>query len=86
MTISVGNSGVASLEVSINKWGDSGDTSYFTVTGGDPETWDRTDERGFVMAVKKNSNVNKYYVIANSFIIVSNENVSMNDIVIQPIG
>ncbi len=83
--IKVGNNNVADLKVSINKWDDGGDTTYFTIISGKQETWNRTDDRGFVMSVKKNDNVKAYYVLSGRDIVVSNNNVTRNGTVIEPL-
>ncbi len=76
MSINVSNDGVPDLKVSINKWGDSGNTDYFHIATGTPESWDRTDSRGFVMAViRNNGHPSKYYVLANNDVTISNHDV-----------
>lgn len=49
--ITITNNLERTVKVSINKWGSSGDTSGFSIEPKQSETWDRTDERGFVAYV-----------------------------------
>lgn len=53
MTIAVINHSSNKISVSINHWGSSGDTSWFDLSPGSSDTWDRSDSRGFVMAVSQ---------------------------------
>jgi hypothetical protein len=86
MSISVGNEGVASLQVSINRWGTSGSTDYFSVTSGAPSSWNRTDDRGFVMAIKRDGTEGKYYVRAGTSIVISRDKVTADGRTIEPVG
>ena len=55
MSIKVNNQSDQDIRVSINHWGKGGDTTYFAISGdGGHESWDRSDPRGFVMAVQRN--------------------------------
>ncbi|TAF11062.1 MAG: hypothetical protein EAZ77_02050 [Nostocales cyanobacterium] len=74
MAIKVTNSSsFTDIEVCINKWGDTGDTSYSIITKGTTETWDRTDERGFVMGIKQQSNEKQYYVMKGYDYVIEDE-------------
>lgn len=87
MGIVVANESSGAIEVAINQWGGDGDTSFFSVsTGGKPESWDRTDQRGFVMALKKQGSERPYYVQSNSSIVVTAESVKENGQTIYPLA
>ncbi len=58
------------ISVAINHWGSDGDTSFFAITPGKAESWDRSDDRGFVMSVKVNGSQLPYFVQANDKIVV----------------
>jgi hypothetical protein len=63
----------ATIQVAINAWGGGGDTGFFSLEVGDPASeWDRTDPKGFVMAVQVNDIPNPipYYVLAGDTITV----------------
>jgi hypothetical protein len=68
MSISVKNSANVEIHVAINQWGNDGDTSFFTINPGKSETWDRSNDNGFVMAVKISGTQHPYYVLYNSSI------------------
>lgn len=80
----VTNSSTREIEVSINHWGDSGNTGYFTIAQGDDESWDRSDDRGFVMVVKKGGSQLPYYIYYDSVIIVQDDKVTDKGSVIKP--
>lgn len=58
------------IEVAINKWGTEGYTGFFTIHSNapTPETWDRSSDLGFVMAVRCQGEMAVYYVLHNSSI------------------
>jgi len=56
------------LQVSINHWAKDGSTDYFTIPMEKSETWDRSDDRGFVMAVQLPPNRKSYLVVFNSVV------------------
>lgn len=70
MTISVKNLSSSKIEVAVNRWGGGGSTSYFSVDPGDDESWSRSDERGFIMAIKRGTQETPYYVSPNSSVAV----------------
>lgn len=85
MSITVSNDGVPDLKVSINKWGDSGNTTYFPIDTRSPESWNRTDTRGFVMSVKKHGDLDNYYVFAGSKVSISEKSVIRDGKEIHPL-
>ncbi|MBN9294622.1 MAG: hypothetical protein J0G96_11655 [Flavobacteriia bacterium] len=67
MSITVKNETANEINVSINKWGRDGDTSYFKIKSQKSETWDRSDDRGFVMYLSESGILDgPYYVRAGS--------------------
>ena len=55
MSIQVINEELKTIEVSINHWGDSGETKYYSLHPNKDGSWNRSDSRGFVMYVKGSS-------------------------------
>jgi hypothetical protein len=86
MSIKVTNSASQEIKVAINIWGTDGSTDYFRLKVGSHDTWDRTDERGFVMVVRKTASQLPYYVQPNSDIIVLDDKVTDRGSTIKPIG
>jgi hypothetical protein len=72
----VTNSSAREIKVAINHWGKDGSTDYFTIPSGGKESWDRSDERGFVMVVKKGGSQLPYYIYFDSEIIVHDDKVT----------
>lgn len=71
MAITVTNSSTFTVSVAINQWGNDGDTSYFELDANSAtESWDRTDERGFVMSVIFNGTAQPYCVNAGDNITI----------------
>ena len=52
MSIRVVNSTLKTIKVAINSWGESGNTSTFSISPNNNESWKRSDKRGFVMHVQ----------------------------------
>lgn len=86
MTITVKNDATQDVEVAINEWGTGGDTSFFKLQPRQPDTWNRTDERGFVMVVKHMGGQRPYYVQHQSNIIIYDDRVTDHESTITPIG
>ncbi|WP_343605757.1 hypothetical protein [Fluviicola sp.] len=68
MSITVNNNTAEPIKVSINQWGNDGTTTYFTINPNGRESWNRTDNRGFVMYVSESHADfdGPYYVLAGS--------------------
>lgn len=67
MSIVVKNETANEISVAINKWGSNGDTDYFKIKSQNSETWDRSDDRGFVMYLSHSGTLDgPYYVRAGS--------------------
>lgn len=75
-----------SIKVSINKWGNSGDTSYFSIGPYKTGTWDRSDERGFVMLVSIDGTSKPYYIQSNHDIIIYSDSVKNGNKDIFPVN
>lgn len=73
--ITVTNRRRSNFKVAINHWGIGGNTTYYTIKPSNSETWDRSDERGFVMFVEGDG---AYYVSHNSSIILDEQNQIIN--------
>ncbi len=52
------------VELSVNKWGDSGNTSYFTVKNDKSESWGRSDVRGFVLSLSQGGSTYPFLIMA----------------------
>lgn len=86
MAITVRNNTEQRIEVSINHWGDSGNTDRVKIEASGEETWKRSDRRGFVMSVYQNGGSSPYYVFAESSVIVSDTQVSRDGEVLSPLN
>ncbi|WP_030131237.1 hypothetical protein [Pseudomonas sp. QTF5] len=86
MGITVTNNSSHTIEVAINQWGDDGDTSFFSIANGKNESWDRSDDRGFVLSLQKNGAQYPYYVQASSNIKVDNNGVTDQGEAIYPLA
>ncbi|WP_051875938.1 hypothetical protein [Xenorhabdus bovienii] len=58
------------VSVCVNKWSKHGDTDWYRFTPGSGDTWDRSDERGFIMGIIKNGERNSYFIFANSNVFI----------------
>lgn len=84
MKVQNNTSGV--IKVAVNKWGDSGSTTYYTKEKNSSGSWSRSDSRGFVMMIERpNQQARPYYVLAKSYVEVWNNEVKRDYRVIQPI-
>ena len=66
--INVKNTNSDSMDVAINRWVSEGSTDFFKISSGEKETWDRTDERGFVMVITNRDDSRKsgsYWFVKN---------------------
>lgn len=70
------NNTAGSVQVSVNKWGSGGSTSFFKVKPKEDESWDRTDKRGFVLYLDESSHNGSYYVLAGADVILTETGVS----------
>ena len=69
MGIRVINETLKTIKVAINSWGESGNTSTFSISPNGDESWSRSDKRGFVMHVQNLDDKNgAWYVGHNSVI------------------
>ena len=69
MGIKVINETLQTIKVAINSWGESGNTSTFSISPNGDESWNRSDKRGFVMHVQNTGGENgAWYVGPNSVI------------------
>lgn len=59
------------FNVAINQWGEDGQTGYFPVAPGETISWEREDERGFVMSVQEGGSTLPYFVAAGDNITLS---------------
>ncbi|MBI6550701.1 hypothetical protein [Xenorhabdus lircayensis] len=66
----VTNSSSSIISVSINSWGDDADRDWWDIGQGGNEYWNRTDQRGFVMAVQRRGQQNSYLIFSDSDIYV----------------
>ncbi len=77
MSITINNKNKQKAAVAINRWGDDGSTSFFDISTGKTEEWDRTNSKGFVMSVKfgtgDHEKIKPYYVLADSYIILNED-------------
>ncbi|WP_299713449.1 hypothetical protein [uncultured Tenacibaculum sp.] len=83
--ITVSNQASKTIEVAINQWGTDGHTGFFSIKAQQNETWGRGNENGFVMAVKNDNKTNRYYVKANSNIVVYDKKVTDRETEIFPV-
>ncbi|AOJ02638.1 MULTISPECIES: hypothetical protein [Burkholderia] len=72
--INVLNSSSESLQVAVNSWGAS-DNSYVSLAINKSTSFDRTDKRGFVLAVKRQDGEQNFYVLFDSDINVRDNGV-----------
>lgn len=82
----VTNTSNNTIQVAINQWGNSGDTRYFGINQNSTETWDRTDERGFVMSLKRSGSQLPYYVQSSSNITVSDDTIKDGEKTLKPLS
>lgn len=75
VSIKVQNTKSNVIEVCINKWGDDGDTSYFSINPNSTETWSRSSDKPFIMIVKQGNKFLTYCVSSKRDIVVSDGDV-----------
>lgn len=83
MSINVTNGSQKQIQVAFNQWGSKGNTDYVTLASGDSDSWDRTDQRGYVMAVNLSGTQTPYYVQAGSNIVIRDNDVLENGLAIR---
>ena len=77
--ITVSNKGTnPNVEAAVNQWGKDGDTHYFPIGIGKSETWNRGDDRGFVLAVQIVPNRKSYLVVSNSTVEIYDTEISID--------
>lgn len=86
MGISVKNNTSNKIEAAINQWGNDGKTGYFAIAVDQSEKWNRSDSRGFVLALRKGGTEKPYYVQSDSSIVVENSEVKDNGRIISPLS
>lgn len=88
MTITVKNNTEQEIKVAISHWGSDGNTDFFSVKPADSESWGRSDERGFLVVVKKTCSGSSltYFVQYDYDIVVSKDNVKNKNSIIHPIS
>ncbi|GAM18938.1 hypothetical protein SAMD00019534_021130 [Acytostelium subglobosum LB1] len=74
--------GSGTIQVAVNQWGGSGDTGYFPINGGQSESWTRSDQKPFVMAVKRSSGPETYYAVTYESVVT----VTATDVTIVEMG
>ncbi len=84
--MNVTNNTSRTIEVAIDQWGTGGDTGFCTLEPGEKGHWERTDERGFLMVLKRPASTLTYFIQAYDEIIVDDNNVTDNGRVIHPIA
>ncbi|KAF2075690.1 hypothetical protein CYY_003003 [Polysphondylium violaceum] len=64
--------------VSVNKWGDAGETTPYKVNRNTSETWDRSDTRGFIVNIGNTSDVddvsNKAFLVFDGSTVFTKNN------------
>lgn len=61
------------IEVSINRWSIvGGSTAYYQIKPNTQESWSRSDERRFLVAVRRNNQVERYIVRTDSLVRIIN--------------
>ncbi|WP_299161895.1 hypothetical protein [uncultured Tenacibaculum sp.] len=84
--ITVSNQTSKTIEVAINQWATDGKTNFFTIKPQQNESWGRGNENGFVMAIKIDNETSRYYVKAESAIVVYDKKVTDHNKDIFPVG
>jgi len=51
--IKVTNNSSDSIKVAINQWGEGGNTDFFSIESNESDSWDRSSNLGFVMAIQR---------------------------------
>lgn len=85
MGINVKNNTNESISVCVSKWGDDGNTTYFSIASGKDENWDRSAGKPFIMLLKKGVDITAYCVSSISQIVVSNNGVKDQGVEKNPI-
>jgi hypothetical protein len=76
----VTNNTSGKISVAVSRWGTDGSTDYFNIECGKYDTWDRSDERGFIMSLRANTSTHSYFIKYNSDIYVSN---NLSNIIVE---
>ncbi|OTA14856.1 hypothetical protein Xvie_03259 [Xenorhabdus vietnamensis] len=88
MTLKVTNNTLKKVEISINYWstdkGGATDKYYVVNPGETTGSWNRSDSRGYVMAMKKNDINSSYAISSNSHVIIYDLSVTNNNLLILP--
>ena len=68
--ITLENTSGHDVEVSIHAWDENGDLTYRVVKDGSNTQWERADNRGYVMSLRKGGGTKPYFVLKDSAITV----------------
>ena len=85
-TIRVHNRTGSTIHVAISLWGEeSASPDFFPIPGQGEDSWNRTDDRGYVMVVRQRANSSPYYVVEGATYNVEQRVVKRGDVIIEPI-
>jgi hypothetical protein len=82
--IKVTNNSSDIIKVAINQWGEEGSTDFFSIESNESDSWDRSSNLGYVMAIQRRGSQATYYVLSDSEITVDDTSVKDNGRVISP--
>ncbi|WP_422090716.1 hypothetical protein [Tenacibaculum ovolyticum] len=84
--ITVSNQTPKTIKVAINQWATDGKTNFFEIKTQQNESWGRGNENGFVMAIIIDNTTKRYYVKAESAIVIYNNKVTDHNKEIISVG
>jgi hypothetical protein len=82
--IKVTNNSSDVIKVAINKWDEDCSTDFFSIESNESDSWGRSNNLGYVMALQKRASQATYYVLSDSEITVDDTSVKDNGRVISP--
>ena len=82
----IANKTLHDIQVSIGLWDSKeGDPNWFVVKPANKEKWGRSDQRGYLMAVKKSGSEALYYVRTDGDIAIHSDDVYDGSTKISPV-
>ncbi|MEW5543460.1 hypothetical protein [Pseudomonas soli] len=85
MKLTITNGASTSVDIAVSTWRNDGNDSYYSIAQGESDTWDRSDARGYLMAVKMKSQVKTYYISQTSKIVVEDNIVKDHGQTLNPL-
>ncbi|MBD9609538.1 MULTISPECIES: hypothetical protein [Pseudomonas] len=86
MSITITNGASRTVQIAVSVWGRDGSDDYYALEPGKGDTWGRNDPRGYLMAIKGQTQAGVYYVAFDSQIVIEDNLVKDRGRTINPLA